>query len=97
MSGERDPTAPGPTVSARPMTDADYAAGYPVRQARPAKPAGPAADHPVRDHPVRDLVIGAFVGAAALWAVPKLLDATVGGFFGEDDEDGDDVNLEIDP
>lgn len=61
----------------RPMTPADYLAGYPLPTL----------------HPTRDLVVGAVIGAAALWAVPKLLDYLVGGWLGVGDPDN--VELEV--
>lgn len=65
----------------RPMTPADYQDGDPV---------------PVRAvdaHPIRDLVLAAVVGAAALWAVPKVLDRFAGGWL---DDDGDELELDLD-
>jgi hypothetical protein len=73
------------------MTQADYSQGRPVRQA-------PAAAVPM-DHPTRDLIVGAVVGAAALWAVPKMLDAIADRFgwgFGLEPED-DDSAAELEP
>lgn len=67
---------------ARPMTADDYSQGNPVPQA------------PGADHPTRDLLIGAVVGAVALWAVPKALDYLVGGMFAGDEED--ELELEAD-
>lgn len=77
-----DRTQPPPV---RPMVAGDYAAGERVPQA-----AAPA------DHPNRDLVVGAVVGAVALWAVPKVLDFVVGaGLFGGRDDDGEEYDLEV--
>lgn len=59
----------------RPMTAADYDDGYDVRQAAYAVA-----------HPTRDLIVGAVVGAAALWAVPKVLDFATGLITGRTDE-----------
>lgn len=59
----------------RPMTQADYSDGQPVRETAMTS-----------DHPTRDLIVGAVVGAAALWAVPKMLDAIADRFgWGFDD------------
>lgn len=66
------------------MTQADYGEGDPVRQAPAPMAAAP------MDHPTRDLIVGAVVGAAALWAVPKMLDAIADRFgwgFGLDPDD----------
>lgn len=65
-----------PNPPLRPMSPADYRFGDPI-------PAF---------HPTRDLVVGAVVGAVALWAVPKVLDYLVDRIGGNelqlvDDED----------
>lgn len=74
-----DPTKPAATV--RPMTAADYAAGTPAPTSS--------------DHPTRDLMVGAVVGAFALWAVPKIMDALTGGIFASDDG-SETYDLEVD-
>jgi hypothetical protein len=61
-----------PAATVRPMTPADYD----KRRTVNAAPAGPEA------HATRDLIVGAVVGAAALWAVPKMLDALADQFAG---------------
>lgn len=66
-----------PASPARPMRPEDYADGYPVRGV---------------DHPTRDIILGAVIGAAALWLVPKILDATVGGWF--DGQGSEELELE---
>jgi hypothetical protein len=64
-------------------------------QAAPVRPMGPAdyrEGDPVRvTGSTRDIVLGAVIGAAALWAVPKILDYVLGGVLG----DGDSVELEF--
>jgi hypothetical protein len=82
--------APDPAASpVRPMTAADYAGDVPLRQARaPAQGEGP--------HATRDLIVGAVAGAAALWAVPKILDALADRFTGQLWERDDGGELETD-
>lgn len=63
----------------RPMTAADYRAAD-----------GPLLVTPASMHPTRDLVLGAIIGAAALWAVPKALDYLASAWLppgGDDDFD----------
>lgn len=65
----------------REMQPADYREGVPVRD--------------VAARPVRDIVLAAVVGAAALWAVPKVLDylaeeGIIPGGAAEFDYEGDD-------
>lgn len=63
-------TAHAPPV--RPMTQGDYAQGQPVPVAH-------------ADHPTRDLIVAAFVGAAALWIVPRVFDFATDYFTGGDE------------
>jgi hypothetical protein len=70
-------TAAPASAPVRPMTPADYEKGGPPNVAAPDA------------HATRDLIVGAVVGAAALWAVPKMLDALADQFAGRlwrDDE-----------
>lgn len=55
-----DPAATAASV--RPMQASDYADGNPLTTTAAVA------------HPTRDLIVAAVVGAAALWAVPRLLD-----------------------
>ncbi len=77
------PNAP-PASQVRPMTAADYEKGQPI-----TPPPGP--------HATRDLIVGAVVGAAALWAVPKMLDALADQFAGRDwtREDGGEFETDL--
>lgn len=63
--------APPASPQVRPMTPADYQGGRPIPVT--AEPSA---------HATRDLIVGAVVGAAALWAVPKMLDALADQFAG---------------
>jgi hypothetical protein len=63
------------------MTTADYAAGTPVASES--------------DHQMRDLIVGAVVGAAALWLVPRILDRTVGQWFDGGDGAPEEYDLEV--
>ena len=78
-------TAP-PASTVRPMTAADYEKGQPIA-------AAPG------ERTTRDLIVGAVVGAAALWAVPKMLDALADQFAGRRwlREDGEEFETELDP
>jgi hypothetical protein len=80
-------TASAPPVSpVRPMTPADYEKGQPLSPG-----PGP--------RPTRDLIVGAVVGAAALWAVPRMLDALADQFTGRlwTREDGGEFETELEP
>ena len=70
----------------RPMTPADYEQGQPVAPQ-------------IEAHATRDLIVGAVVGAAALWAVPKMLDALADQFAGRlwASEDGGEFETELEP
>lgn len=77
-----DPTQAPPV---RPMAPDDYAEGHAVAPGRRNVAPG--------DHPTRDLILAAVVGAAALWAVPKALDAAADWF---EDRNGGGLPLEDD-
>lgn len=76
--------APGMT---RPMTPADYEDGEDV----------PIANR--NGHPTRDVIVGAIVGATALWAVPRALDFATSFFQGlvDQENDLDDYDVEFEP
>jgi hypothetical protein len=83
-----DPTQTAGAV--RPMAPADYSQGQPV----------PASTGFSTDHPTRDLIVGAIVGAFALWAVPKTMNYLTERFTGgayDPDYPAEEYDLEVEP